>query len=72
MFVKINEIVYAETGRFSLRGGIKCLQLKFWLFVTTQYIVQYPETALAKVLLIGMDANYRFFYYKVTTCNNDI
>ena len=55
-----SEIVHVETGKFPLCGRIKRLQLKFWLFVTNKYIVEYPESALAKVLNIGMESNCRF------------
>ena len=55
-----NEIVHVETGKLPLSGKIKSLQLKFWLFVTTKYVVDFPDSALAKVLKIGLDCNSRY------------
>ena len=55
-----NEIAYIESGRWPLHGRIKRLQLKFWLFVTNDYVVKYPDSALAKVLTIGLEANCKF------------
>jgi hypothetical protein len=58
-----NEIVHVETGRSPLCGRIKSLQLKFWLFVTTKYVTEFPESALAKVVKIGIDCNSKYVKY---------
>ena len=58
-----NEIVHLETGRSPLCGRIKSLQLKFWLFVTTKYMTEFPESALAKVVKIGIDCNSKYVKY---------
>ena len=55
-----NEIAYIESGRWPLHGRIKRLQLKFWLFVTDDYVVKYPDSAIAKVVKIGLEANCKF------------
>ena len=55
-----NEIVHVETGRAPLCGRVKSLQLNFWLFVTTIYLVEFPESALAKVIKIGLDCNSKY------------
>ena len=55
-----NEIVHVETGRFPLSGKVKGLQLKFWIFLTTQYIVEFPESALAKIVKLGLDCNSKY------------
>ena len=51
-----NEIVYIEAGKWPLCAQIKRAQLKFWLYVN-EYILEYPESALAKVLIIGNNNN---------------
>ena len=58
-----NEIVHVETGKFPLCSKVKSLQLKFWLFMTTKYMVDFPESALAKVMKIGMDCNSKYLKY---------
>ena len=55
-----NEIVHVETGKFPLCGKVKSIQLKFWLFVTNKYVVEFPESALAKVVKIGLECNSKY------------
>ena len=60
-----NEIVHVETGKFPLSGKIKSLQLKFWLFVIDKYMVDFPESALAKVVKIGLDCNIKYLKHYI-------
>ena len=59
-----NEIVYIESGTWPLCARIKRTQLKFWLSIN-EYILSYPESALAKVLDIALKSNNAYLrYYK--------
>ena len=60
-----NEIVYVESGKYPLCGRIKRLQLKFWLFIINDYVVKFPESALSKVLKMGMEINCSYTKYYV-------
>ena len=57
-----NEIVYIETGKCPLRIQIKKAQLKFWLSMN-EYKLVYPESALAKMLSIGLNNNVSYLKY---------
>ena len=54
------EIVYVESGKFPLRGKVQSTQLKFWLFIKNKYIVDFPESALAKVVEMGLNYNSKY------------
>ena len=59
-----NEIVYIESGKWPLCSRIKKAQLKFWLYINN-YSLKYPESALTKVLNIGLQNNITYLrYYK--------
>ena len=55
-----NEIVHVETGKFPLCGKVKSTQLKFWLFIINKYVVDFPESAVAKVVKMGMECNSKY------------
>ena len=55
-----NEIVHVETGKFPLCGKVKSTQLKFWLFAINKYVVDFPESAVAKVVKMGMECNSKY------------
>ena len=57
-----NEIVHVETGRWPLRVRVKSLQLKFWQQMKT-YILEHPESALAKVYNMGLQAKSPYLNY---------
>ena len=57
-----NEIVYIETGKWPLCSQLKKAQLKFWLYVN-DYILEYPTSALAKVVRIGRERNISYLAY---------
>lgn len=52
--------IHTETGKFPLCGKVKSLQLKFWLFVKNKYVVDPPESALAKVVKMGLECNSKY------------
>ena len=60
------EIVHVETGRWPLRVRVRSSQLKFWLQMKT-YITEHPESALAKVWNMGLQAKspYLSYYLKL-------
>ena len=57
-----NEIIYIESGKWPLSARIKQIQLKFWLYVN-EYSIKYPESALSKVLNIGLRNNLAYLKY---------
>ena len=57
-----NEIVYIETGKWPLCSQIKKAQLKFWIYMN-EYKLKYPDSALAKVLQIGLNNNVSYLKY---------
>ena len=63
-----NEIIYIETGKFPLHCRIKKSQLKFWLYIN-EYVSEFPDAALSKVLRIGLESNisYLKYYHKLVT-----
>jgi hypothetical protein len=67
-----NDIVYIETGRWPLYARIKKAQLKFWMYMN-DYAVEHPDSALAKVLNIGLNSNigYLRHYQNLQTQFND-
>ena len=50
-----NEIVHIETGRWLLSVRVKSSQLRFWQQMKN-YITEHPESALAKVCSMGLQA----------------
>ena len=59
-----NEIVYIESGRHPLECRIKKLQHKFWTY-SKEYMIENPESALAKVLSAAIEDNVHIIrYYK--------
>ena len=62
------EIVHIETGRWPLRVRVKSLQLKFWQQMRI-YIAEHPESALAKVHNMGLQAKSPYLnYYSKLEC----
>ena len=57
-----NEIVYIETGKWAPCSQIKKAQLKFWIYMN-EYKLKYPDSALAKVLQIGLNNNVPYLKY---------
>ena len=57
-----NEIIYIETGKFPLHCRIQKLQIKFWLYVV-RYIAEFPDSALSKVVKIGLDNSIPYLRY---------
>ena len=51
-----NEIVHVETGRWPLDVRVKSSQLRFWQQMK-KYVAEHPESALAKVCSMGLQAN---------------
>jgi hypothetical protein len=54
------EIVHVESGKHPLKGKVQSAQLKFWLFVKNKYVVEFPESALAKVVEMGLNCNSKY------------
>ena len=59
-----DEIVYIEFWKWPLSARIKKSQLKFWKSVN-EYVLNYPESALAKILTIGIDNNINYLKYYI-------
>ena len=57
-----NEIVYLESGKWPLCARIKKAQLKFWIYIK-EYALTYPQSAVAKVLRIGLSNNVAYLKY---------
>ena len=57
-----NEIVHIESGKLPLRARIKSAQLKFWLQMK-EYVVENPQSALAKVHDMGVEAKSSYLNY---------
>ena len=59
-----NEIVYIESGKWPLPSRVKKTQLKFWMYIN-EYKQSYPNSAVAKVIDIGLSNNIPYLnYYK--------
>ena len=57
-----NEIVYIESGKWPLCPRIKKAQLKFWIYIK-EYIAYYPNSAIAKVVLLAQTNNISYLKY---------
>ena len=55
-----NEIVFIESGKFPLHCRVQKSQVKFWLYIK-RYIVEFPESALNKIMKIGLESNIPYF-----------
>ena len=59
-----NEIVYVESGTSPLHCRVQKSQVKFWAYVTN-YMDEFPESALSKVVKIALDNNIVYTKYYV-------
>ena len=56
------EIIHFESGKFPLHCRVIKSQLKFWQYVTN-YMSEFPDAALSKVVKIGLEYNLPYLRY---------
>ena len=65
------EIIYIETGKYPLHCRVVKAQSKFWVYVN-EYIAEFPDSALKKVIDIGLGCNIPYLkYYQKLNLGNE-